>query len=96
MAREAFLSSLSVGRCFRLAKAPDNGGSESSSPSAESVSQARSVMTADRVYKVTSVEDDQVHAVNAEGHSESFGAKTLVVELAREGYERLVERAKEG
>ncbi len=87
MAREVYVSSLSVGRCFRLPKPHNGAESSSSSP----VVSARSVLAPEHVWKVCEG-GEEVVADNAAGTRRSFAAKTMVVELPREGFERLLSR----
>lgn len=87
MTREVHLSSLTVGRCFRLPKPPSVA--EGATPGA--VITARSVMAPEHVWKVCEA-GFEVIAENAAGKRKGFPATTKVVELPREGFERLASR----
>lgn len=94
MAKDYLLSTLTVGRCFTLAPSTDPAPGE---PSAEVMSTARSVMTPETVWKVTgAVEGGEVEVVNAKGEAKTLPGKTRVLEQPRQGFDRLVERVRDG
>ena len=88
MKQKVYVSSLTVGRCFTVAPEGDDGFESSGATASK---QVRTIMSADKVWKVTGVADDEVQAVNAAGAQDSFGAKLLVLEVSREGFDRLAD-----
>jgi hypothetical protein len=90
MRTKVHVSSLSVGRCFTPAVEP---GASAEEPSAEQARISKPVLGPENAWKVTAVEDDGVAAQSAAGTSETFPPTTEVVEIPRQGYDRLVEQA---
>ena len=89
MRRKILLESLSVGRCFTLALEP--GGSTET----ESETLARrsdSVLTGEDAWKVVEDKDAEFVAESARGVRKGFPKTSEVVEIPRQGYERLVQR----
>ena len=91
---EIHLSSLEVGRAFRTAGASDNDNFSESS--ATGTTYSKSFLDADEVYKITACDDDEVVAVNAANKEHRFPKEKRVFEVAREGYDRLAERVRDG
>jgi len=89
MRRKVHLSSLSVGRCFTIPSDDADGGTADGE---EKATLARAVMTTDNVWKVTAA-GETMSAQNAEGTTKDFPGTTLVAEIPRQGYDRMVERA---
>ena len=89
MRRKVLLSSLSVGRCFTLAVEP--GGRTEESPSGGTRSDP--VLKPSDAWKVIAEEDSSTTAENAVGESKAFDADSKVVEIPRQGYDRLVAQA---
>jgi len=86
MRRKVQLSSLSVGRCFTLVVEPGASYEESSAGAKRS----GSILSPDQAWRIADIQDDGVHAVNAIGQEETFPGDREVVEIAREGYDKLV------
>jgi hypothetical protein len=89
MRRKVLLSSLTVGRCFTVPVDDDGSGTAETDDKAVV---ARAVMSAENVWKVTAA-GDAVSAENANGECSSFDAALPVLEIPRQGYDRMVERA---
>jgi len=88
MRREILLSSLAVGRCFTLST--EAGGSSEETP--QGARQTTSILSPADAWKVTDAGDD-FEAENAAGESKTFSGDTKVVEIPRQGYDKLVARA---
>ncbi len=91
---EIHLSSLEVGRAFRTAGASDNDNFSESS--ATGTTYSKSFLDADEVYKITGSAGGKVVTLNAAGEEHRFPEEKRVFEVAREGYDRLVQRARDG
>ncbi len=89
--RKVLLSSLTPGRCFTLPTPPPE---PAESAGATSVRHAATSVTADRAFRVVGPRDGGIAVVTAEGKESVLGKDAEVVEIPREGYERLVERAR--
>lgn len=89
--REVYLSSLTAGRCFTVA--PGEASSETQPPQQPGdkarLQQGRAMMSAQNAYKVVAPHGDEVLVENALGEQSELGGRTLVVEIPREGFERL-------
>ncbi len=99
MRRVVPLSSLTPGRCFTLAAPPapaEIDDHDGPGPNRVASVFSRSVLQADAVFKVVGPGDDGVEVVDAAGASGTLEAATGVVEVARQGYERLAQRVREG
>jgi len=83
------LSTLTAGRCFTIAETPpgfeDDGDGRR-------YRRGLSILQADMVWKVRGTEGDRVSAENARGEVEELPPTTAVVEVPRQGYDRLVAR----
>jgi len=94
MRRVVPLSHLTTGRCFTLAEPPVD-------PPEDELDQHKrfrtglSILQADMVWKVALAEDDGVGVDSAFGEHAVMAATTPVVEVPRQGYDRLVQRVKE-
>ena len=88
MRRTVYLSSLTVGRCFTLPVDPI--------PTEETpatLTKSESILPPDAAWKVTAADDAELTAHSASGEDKTFAADTKVVEIPRQGYERLVSRS---
>lgn len=96
MNRSVFLSSLTVGRCFKVVKLPQEDGDEgaSANTSSNKMNQGMMMMTPDGAWKVTGTTDAGVTAESAAGTTETFPAEAVVVEIPRQGFDRLVQRGR--
>lgn len=88
--RKVLLSSLGAGRCFTLPKPP----ADPAEGTATTVRHAATSVSPDSAYRVVGPRDDGIAIVSADGKESILGGDALVVEIPREGYDRLVERAK--
>jgi hypothetical protein len=84
MRRKIHLSSLSVGRCFTLPTEAE--GSAEERP--DGVTRTGTILSSSHAWKVTDM-GDQVSATSASGEGQSFGLETEVVEIPRQGYDKL-------
>ena len=91
MRNKILLSSLAVGRCFTLAT--EHGGSVEESKAADSATQTQSVLKPADAWKITEDGDAEFVAQSAKGESKTFSGGSEVVEIPRQGYDRLVEQA---
>ncbi len=91
------LSSLTAGRCFTLARPPEpvDKDHDGPGPAGAAAVFARSILSADMVFKVIGPGADGVDVVDALGASGALAPTTEVVEVPRQGYERLAQRARE-
>ncbi len=85
MRRKILLSSLSVGRCFTIAVEP--GGRTEESPIGGTRSDP--VLKPVDAWKITDEENGNTKAENATGESKTFAGDSKVVEIPRQGYDRL-------
>lgn len=94
MRRIVPLSHLTAGRCFTLAEPPKD-------PPEDELDQHKrfrtglSILQGDMVWKVAGPEGDGVGVDSALGEHHVMEAATQVAEVPRQGYDRLVQRAKE-
>lgn len=90
MSRPVLLSSLSPGRCFTLANPPET---LEEAEGAKRLQTGRSILAPEAVWKLV-VGDGAagVDAQNARGEANGFDPTTLVVEVPRQGFDRLVQR----
>jgi hypothetical protein len=91
MRNTILLSSLSVGRCFTLVTEP--GGSVEESKTADSATRTQSVLKPEDAWKITDDGDAEFTAQSAKGESKAFDPASKVVEIPRQGFDRLVEQA---
>lgn len=91
MARKlVLLSSLSVGRCFTLE--PEAAASEEG-PKADEVRRTQPILQPRHAWKVTGEGEDGLSAENAAGEARTFPLDTKVVEIPRDGFQKLAARA---
>jgi len=101
------LSSLTTGRCFTLAPtegdpaggATQEGGAPAAAqPGQAGVRQGKTILGPEAVWKVLGPGDEAgtVAAENAAGTRQDFAATAHVIEQPRQGFDRLVERARDG
>lgn len=88
MRREVLLSSLGVGRCFTAAVEPGGVTDETASSSRR----ADPILAPGDAWKVTGDADGQVEAVSASGQEKAFPGEARVVEIPRQGYDKLAAR----
>jgi len=84
------LESLSVGHCFTLPVEPgppEERGADATRHTAQ-------VLAAADAWKVIGSEEEHVRCVNAAGEERPFASDLEVVEIPRQGYDRLVARAR--
>ena len=87
MRKIVYLSSLSIGRCFTLVTPPGEAESES-----KGATVSRSLLSPQDAWKVKEETDVGFLAVNAQGEEQEFTGEIKVVEIPREGYEKLASR----
>lgn len=90
MRRIVPLSSLSNGRCFTLTEPLSEADEDDA---AERVATAREIVVPEAAWRVTNVGAD-IEAENALGDTRNFPLTTKVVELPRQGYDRLAARVR--
>lgn len=92
MKRKITIDTLTPGRCFAAvpeSPAPSEGD-------AKAFSYGKAILSPEFVWRVIGPGDDgTVEAENARGVREHHAANSLVVEVPRQGYERLVSRVRE-
>jgi len=89
--RIVLLSTLTPGRCFALVEPPaeldeDDHGKR--------LVEGRSILTPEFAWRIVTVESAEAEAENALGDSRRFDLKTRVVELPRQGWDRLAARVR--
>lgn len=89
MSRKVHVASLGVGRCFQ--SSPEDAENAWAELADRGVTLGRSIMAPFAVWKVTAV-GDEIEAENALGDAGRFPPNELVVEIPRQGYERLVQQ----
>ena len=89
MRRKVLLSSLTVGRCFTLAVEP--GGNAEDAPGGSM--HASPVLKPEDAWKVVGEDGGAFQAESASGSAQSFPADSEVVEIPRQGYDKLASRA---
>jgi hypothetical protein len=89
MRRKVLLSSLSVGRCFTFAVEPGGSTEESGSDKA---TRTDPILKPEDAWKITD-EGETTSVVSASGETKSFSSETKVVEIPRQGFDRLVDQA---
>lgn len=91
MRRIVLLSTLSPGRCFTLTEPqPDLDEDDEG----ERVTTAREIIVPEAAWKVNTVTAAEVQAENALGDDKTFALTTKVVELPRQGFDRLSARVR--
>ncbi len=93
MRRVVLLSSLTVGRCFTSAES-QAGFSEDER--AAGLGAARTILPAAEAWRVVTVVGDEVEAISASSETRRFPAREKVVEIPRQGWDRLAERVRSG
>ena len=91
MRRIVLLSTLTPGRCFTLSEPmsiaeEDEGG--------ERLSTAREVIVPESAWKIGDPTGGDIEAENALGDTRTFAPTTKVIELPRQGYDRLAARVR--
>ncbi len=90
------VSSLGVGRCFTL---PRPAGADADDPAgaasgAREVKVETTILAPAEAWKVAAADGDAgVAAESAAGERRTFAGETLVVEIPRQGFDRLAQRA---
>ena len=90
MRRKVLLSSLSVGRCFTRAIEPGGSTEESGSTEAR---RSDPILNPENAWKLTAETDGGFEAQNAQGETKAFAGDLEVVEIPRQGFDKLAERA---
>ncbi|MBL8787898.1 MAG: hypothetical protein JNJ59_23580 [Deltaproteobacteria bacterium] len=93
MRRIVLLSSLSPGRCFTLVEPPAEFDEDDR---AERVTGAQSILTPEVAWKINAIEGSDFDAESAIGETQHFVGSTRVVELPRQGWDRLAARVRGG
>lgn len=88
MRRTVLLDSLGVGRCFTLEVLP--GGSDE--PGATEVKRSAPILPPEAAWKVVGAEGGEVQAESATGERRAFASDLKVVEIPRQGFDRLAAR----
>ena len=93
MRRVVYLSSLTVGRCFTLSESPAEFSEEER---AGGVGAVRTIIVPEEAWRVVQAVGDEVEAESAMAETKRFAAKSKVVEIPRQGWDRLAERVRSG
>lgn len=88
MRRKVPLSSLGVGRCFTLPV--EAGGASDERP--EGTRRSDPILAPDAAWRITGEGEAGVEAESAAGAARSFPPETEVVEIPRQGWDRLRSR----
>ena len=88
--REIFLSNLTVGRCFTI---KPSTAQDDDVASKGSFRIGKTIMTPGMVWKIDENNSDEITATNVSGTQEMFNGSLIVIEVSREGFDRLKERA---
>jgi hypothetical protein len=91
--RVVLLSSLTVGRCFTLAESPAEFAEDER---AGGLGALRTIIAPEEAWRVVQVVGDEIEAQSASSVVKRFPAGLKVVEIPRQGWERLVERVRAG
>ncbi|MBL4848317.1 MAG: hypothetical protein JKY65_22590 [Planctomycetes bacterium] len=83
------LNSLSVGRCFTLPREPGPAPEERPADGARI---ATPVLSAADAWRITDLGDEAAACASADGQERSFPAGTEVVEISRQGFDKLAAR----
>jgi len=89
--RIVLLSTLTAGRCFTLTEPLSDSDEDDEG---ERVSTAREIIVPEAAWKVTGSAEGEVQAENALGEDRAFPPATKVVELPRQGFDRLAARVR--
>ncbi len=93
MRRVVLLSSLTVGRCFTLAESPADFAEDER---AGGLGAVRTIIAPEGAWRVLQQVGDAVEADSAMAEVKRFPANLKVVEIPRQGWDRLVERVRAG
>ncbi|RMG06507.1 MAG: hypothetical protein D6731_25660 [Planctomycetota bacterium] len=85
MRRKVLLSSLTVGRCFTQALEPGARAEDT----AGGLRRSAPILSPENAWKVLSVEEEGILARSADGTERRFAGNEEVVEIPREGYDKL-------
>lgn len=91
MRRIVLLSALTPGRCFTLVEPPSEFDEDDRG---ERVVGGRSILTPEVAWKIGVIEGNECEAENAIGETRRFELSTRVVELPRQGWDRLATRVR--
>ena len=91
MRRIVLLSTLTPGRCFTLVEPPSEFEEDDRG---ERVVGGRSILTPEVAWKISSIEGTEAEAENALGEVRRFELAARVVELPRQGWDRLATRVR--
>jgi hypothetical protein len=91
--RVVLLSSLTVGRCFTVA---ESSAEFSEEERAGGLGATRTIMVPDDAWRVVAAVGEEVEAESATAETKRFPARMKVVEIPRQGWDRLVERVRGG
>lgn len=91
MRRIVLLSTLTPGRCFTLVEPPSQFEEDDQ---AKRVVAGQSILTPDAAWKILSIQGAQFESENALGEAKTFEANLRVVELPRQGWDRLATRVR--
>ena len=89
MRKKILLASLSVGRCFTMAIEPGGRTEESSTGG----TRTDPVLRPADAWKVTGEDGDGYSAESATGETKTYAGDSEVVEIPRQGFDRLVAQA---
>jgi len=89
--RIVLLSTLTPGRCFTLVEPPSEFDEDDH---AERVVGGRSILTPEVAWKILTITGALAETENALGESKSFETSMRVVELPRQGWDRLATRVR--
>jgi hypothetical protein len=89
--RIVLLSTLTPGRCFTLVEPPVSYDEDDRG---ERVVGGRSILTPEVAWKIGVIEEVEVEAENALGEVRRFDKGSRVVELPRQGWDRLAARVR--
>ncbi len=93
MRRVVLLSSLTVGRCFTLAASPAEYAEDER---AAGLGALRTIIPPEEAWRIAQVIGDEVEAESAKSEVRRFPAGQKVVEIPRQGWQRLVDRVRAG
>jgi len=90
--RIVLLSALTPGRCFTLSEPPSAFEEDET---AERTVAGRSILTPELAWKILTIQGAQAETENALGEKKSFATSERVVELPRQGWDRLATRVRD-
>lgn len=91
MRRIVLLSTLTPGRCFTLVEPPSEFDEDDRG---ERVVGGRAILTPEVAWKIINLTGAEADAENALGEAQRFATDTRVVELPRQGWDRLATRVR--